>query len=210
MSNYLVIATVTTALAQIIRRSVQSAIDGSDVVIGRPDPNSTPVHRVHLFLYQTQLNDSIRSNDSSTSVDGGLVTRPRMAIDLNYLLTFYGSENQLESQRMLGAVMRDLYSYPVLTKPIIQNAISSQSFLTNSNLADTMENIIVTLLPISLKEMSKLWSIFFQTPYTLSVIYQASVIMIESGDPIKQSLPVSDEIKIRSDVLIKPFPNIKK
>ena len=32
---------------------------------------------------------------------------------------------------------------------------------------------------MNLEELSKLWSVFFQTPYALSIAYQASVVLIE-------------------------------
>jgi hypothetical protein len=56
MSNALAIATVTTALAQIVRGAAQSVVNGADVVTGRPDPNAAPGHRIHLFLYQVTPN----------------------------------------------------------------------------------------------------------------------------------------------------------
>ena len=42
MSNALAIATVTTALAQIVRTAAQSVVNGADVLTGRPDPAATP------------------------------------------------------------------------------------------------------------------------------------------------------------------------
>ena len=37
MSNHLAIATVTAALAQLVRDATQSAVPGSDVLLGRPE-----------------------------------------------------------------------------------------------------------------------------------------------------------------------------
>ena len=63
MSNALAIATVTTALAQIVRTAAQSVVNGADVLTGRPDPNASPAHRIHLFLYQVSPNGAMRNSD---------------------------------------------------------------------------------------------------------------------------------------------------
>ena len=47
-----------------------------------------------------------------------------------------------------------------------------------------------TPLSLSLDELSKVWSVFFQTPYLLSVAYQASVVLIETDDAPTAALPV--------------------
>jgi Pvc16 N-terminal domain len=212
MSNALAIATVTTALAQIVRTAAQSVVNGADVLTGRPDPNATPAHRIHLFLYQVSPNTAMRNWDLPLRAsEGGLVARPTAALDLHYLLAFYGSENELETQRMLGAVVRDLHSRPVLTRSMIQAAIASQTFLAGSNLVDAVEQVKFTPLGISLEEMSKIWSIFYQIPYALSVAYQGTVILIESDEPARPTLPVlSRGEKDRGvDTLLGPFPVIE-
>ena len=191
MSNALAIATVTTALAQTVRTAVQSVIDGADVLTERPDATAIAQPRVRLFLYQTTPNSALRNDDLPTrSVDGKLAMRPTVALDLHYLLAFYGDETQLQTQQMLGAVARDLHARPLLTRQMILNAVASQAFLNGSNLADAMEQVKFTPLHLSLEELSKLWSVFFQTPYALSVAYQATVVLIEREDIASRALPV--------------------
>lgn len=191
MSNALAVATVTTALAQIVRTAAQSAIAGSDVLTERPDTVALTQPRVRLFLYQVAPNGALRNNDLPTRTAVGVATkRPTAAIDLRYMLAFYGSEGALEPQRMLGAVVRDLHAKPVLTRDMIVNAIASQSFLADSNLADSLEQVKIVPLPMELEEMSKLWSVLYQTPYVLTLAYQASVLLIESDDPAEAPLPV--------------------
>jgi hypothetical protein len=213
MSNALAIATVTTALAQAVRSAAQSIVPGAEVVTGRPDPSATPGHRIHLFLYQVSPNGAMCNNDLPTrSSNGRIVARPAVALDLHYLLAFYGSETDLEAQRMLGAVVRDLHARPVLTRMVIEGAISSQSFLAGSNLADAVEQVKFTPLAVSLEEMSKLWSIFFQTPYALSVAYQGTVVLIDSEEPAQPALPVlkRGDTDQGVETLLGPFPLIER
>jgi hypothetical protein len=209
MSNALAIATVTTALAQIVRTAAQSVVNGADVLTGRPDPAAAPAHRIHLFLYLVSPNGALRNTDLPTrSSDGKVTSRPAVALDLHYLLAFYGSETELETQRMLGAVARDLHARPLLTSSMIQGAIASQPFLTGSNLADSIEQVRFTPLAVSMEEMSKIWSIFYQIPYALSIAYKGTVVLIESDDPAQQALPVlkRGDTDQGVETLLGPFP----
>jgi hypothetical protein len=45
--------------------------------------------------------------------------------------------------------------------------------------------------PLNLEELSKIWSIFFQTPYALSIAYTGSVVLIEADVTPRPGLPVA-------------------
>jgi hypothetical protein len=47
-----------------------------------------------------------------------------------------------------------------------------------------IERIKLTPLTLSLEDLSKLWSVFFQVPYALSIAYEASVVLIEPSTPL--------------------------
>ena len=136
-----------------------------------------------------------------------------MALDLYYLLAFYGDEKELESQRMLGAVARDLHANPILSRQAIRDAVASWGVvLTNSNLDKAMEQVRITELPLNLDELSKLWSVFFQTPHALSVAYRASVVLIETDDAVSPAAPVlqrgQDDRGV--ETLLGAFPRLDK
>jgi hypothetical protein len=212
MSNALAIATVTTALAQIIRTAVQSVVPGADVLTERPDSTPLGQPRVRLFLYQVSPNGALRNNDLPTrAANGSLVKRPTVALDLHYLLAFYGNENDLEPQLMLGAAVRDIHAKPVLMRQMIEDAIISVPFLAASNLADAVEQIKFAPLSLSLEELSKLWSVLFQVPYALSVAYQGTVVLIESEDNAQAALPVlrrgAEDQGVNT--LLGPFPSLE-
>ncbi|WP_051309284.1 DUF4255 domain-containing protein [Desulfogranum japonicum] len=213
MSNYLAIATVTAALVQLVDNAVKK-IDGANVEVGRPTTTTNTGNLTYLFLYQVVPNAAIRNHQLPTrSSEGHLIQRPTVALDLHYLLAFYGN-TELDAQMMLGAVARDLNASPVLTKQMIEDAASSlyNDFQKESNLAESVEQVKFTPHPISLEELSKLWSIFFQTPYALSVAYQASVVLIEAEESPSPSLPVLRRGKDDQgvDVLLGPFPTLAR
>lgn len=205
MSNFLAIATVTATLSQTIRAALAGDVPGADVSAARPDRKGEhmPETGVNLFLYQVTPNAAWSNADLPTrGSDGRLLQRPQAAMDLHYLLSFYGDELQLEPQRLLGSTVRALNAKPVLTRKMIQDTLAnpSYSYLGGSNLSEAIELVKFTPLPLTLEELSKLWSIFFRTPYTLSITYQGTVVLIETEETPQAALPVR-----KRDVYVVPF-----
>lgn len=192
MSNFLAIATVTAALSETLQAAVGPDVPGANVTTLRPNGSESGT-TLNVYLYQVTPNASLTNVDLPTRrPNGELMQRPQAALDLNYLLTFYGAEAQLEPQRLLGSAVRALHARPIMTREAIRQTIAKPSFafLAESNLADAIELVKFTPLGLSLDELSKLWSVYFQTQYSLSVAYQATVVMIESEDSTHAALPV--------------------
>jgi len=199
MSNFLAIATVTETLRQMLDSAVGNAIAGATATAVRPAataagaPAGLPDPGVNVFLYQVTPNASWRNMDLPNRRDDGSVSgRPRVALDLHYLLTFYGKDNQLEPQRLLGRAVQILHAKPVLTRQQVRSSVTTVAFLKTSNLADEVELVKFVPLSLSLEELSKLWSVFFQTAYALSVAYQGTVVLIEGDESPRQALPVRE------------------
>lgn len=183
MSNAQAIATVTATLSQLIQQEIQVDVPGAIVSTVRPDiaGNNSAEAKVNVFLYQVTTNASLRNIDlPSRRSDGSLSQKPKAALDLHYLLTFYGNEATLVPQLLLGSTVRTLHSEPQLTRQRITGVVNSLSYLTGSTLADDPELVKFTPLPLSIEELSKLWSVLLTTPYALSMIYIATVVLIES------------------------------
>ena len=197
MSNFLAIATVTEALRQILQTATKaSKISGAMATALKPVTGAVglPAVGVNLYLYQVTPNSALRNADQpSRRSDGTVVEAPQIALDLHYLLTFYGKEQELEPQRVMGSVLRYLNSRPLLTRKSIQNAKSATPGipgLADSNLDDQTELVRIMMIPMTLEELSKLWSVLLQTSYMLSVAYQASVVLIQGDDLAQPALPV--------------------
>jgi hypothetical protein len=201
MSNYLAIATVTATLSDVLRKAIETDVPGAIVTTHRPDEpkNGTPQPGVNIYLYQVTPNAALRNNDLPIRDSAGVVvTRPQAALELSYLLTCYGDDNKLEPQRLLGLVIRTLHSRPLLTREIIKQYVdmiepgSVHDYLMQSDLAEQLESIRFSATLYNLEELSKLWSVFFQTPYTLSVAYQASAVLIDGTESPRIALPVRE------------------
>ena len=146
-----------------------------------------------FFFIRLRPIQPIASHLPTRRANGQLAQRPQEALILHYLLSFYGDENNLEPQRLLGAAARQLHAQPLLTKQDIVQTLANPPYdtiLATSNLADQLDLVRFTPLGLSLEELSKLWSIFFQSPYVLSVAYQGSAVLIEADETLQPALPV--------------------
>jgi len=194
VSNYLAIATVTAALRDILQEAATAAVTGATVTLRRPDHANTEnadKASINLYLYQALPNTMWRNVDLPTrTADGRLLQRPQIALDLYYLLSFYGSELEMEPQRLLGSVTLALHTQAILQASTIQQAINNTSLLSQSDLFQQVELVKFHALNMSLEELAKLWSVFFQVPYTLSMAYCASAVLIDADITPMETLPV--------------------
>ena len=184
MSNPLAIATVTQTLRNVLQDSLGPAnVTGAQVTFLRPDDSThLPNPGVNVFLYQISPNPALRNADLPTrSTDGTLLQRPQAAVDLYYLITFYGDDTKLEQQRLLGAVTLALHAQPWLPVADIATA-QAESYLAGADLAAQHERVRFRPVSFSLEELSKLWSFLLKTDYVLSAAYVASVVLIDTAD----------------------------
>ncbi|MGA5502552.1 DUF4255 domain-containing protein [Streptomyces umbrinus] len=201
MSNALAIAHVTQALALLIEANLQPEIDMAVKVEPRKpsaDPPAEPT--ITVFLYQVTPNTSQRNNDLPTRAsDGTLLKRAAAALDLHFLISAYGEESELVGERLIGSVVRTLHEIPVLPKDIIELA-GEKPYLAGSDLAEAAQRVRFSPTVMDIDETSKLWGMLHQTPYTLSVVYQAALVFIEGRD-----VPVAAKPVERSAVRVLPF-----
>jgi hypothetical protein len=212
MSNSLAIATVTAALRNLIQKGLDNdalPVSGARVSTQPPDEVNPKIDLINLFLYQTMINGAWRNMDIPRRIKPGETGQPPLALNLYYLLTAYGKDNDLTdpiSHRLLGRAMRVLHDHPVLSSAEIKAA------LTDNDLYDQIEHVRITPQPITVDEMSKLWTTF-QAKYRISTAYQVSVVLIESQRPSNAPLPVLSRGEKDRGVdaqanLASPFPTL--
>lgn len=194
MSNYLAIAAATAALRALLEDVVAGVVAGSEATVARPGdtPDMTPAVGANVFLYGITPNAAWRNADLPARRAGGDVAqRPAAALDLHYLISFYGDDRLLETHRMLGAVVRTLHARPVLPRELLRQVTQSTASLNAADLSEAPEPVRLTPVLLNLEELSKLWSVLFQVPYALSVAYQASVVTLEAEETPAPRLPVA-------------------
>ena len=201
MSNALAIATVTQALALLIENNLSPEMDIAVKVETRKPPAEPPVEpTINVFLYQVTPNPSMRHTDLPTRAsDGTLLKRPVTALDLHFLISAYGEEAELVGQRLIGCVVRTLHEIPVMPAELIELA-AERPYLAGSDLVDSPQRLRFTPTVMDIDETSKLWGMLHQTPYALSVAYQASLVLIEGRER-----PVPAKQVDRRTVTVLPF-----
>lgn len=199
MSNYLAIATVTATLRNLLQPAVAAAVPGAVVTMQRPEAVTNGAQndpKVNLYMYQVMPNAAWRNHEitirratATAATDRGqdkLEYRSIVPLNLHYLLSCYGAESELEPQRLLGISVGVLQENARIPLAAVRATIQEHSYLATSDLPFQMEyieHIQLTPIRLDLEEMSKIWSVFFQVPYALSVAYEASVVLIEPGVP---------------------------
>lgn len=208
MSNALAIAAVTTTLRNLLQQRFDTDGSGGVTVTTRPldkvRDNNNNGNQVNLFLYQTQINAAWRNMDIPTQVKPGETGQSPLALNLYYLLTAYAQNDDFPdpiSHRLLGQAMSVFHDYPILSSEDIKTALPDY---------DQVERVRITSQPLSLDELSKLWTTF-QTQYRISAAYEVAVVLIESTRPTKVPLPVlargvGDQGVASQASLIPPYP----
>ena len=186
MSNSLAIATVTATLRNLLTRGLDASIAGSTVTTQPPDTarDSNGGNQVNLFLYHTAIDAAWRNRDMPRQVKPGETGMPPLPLTLYYLITAYGlDDDDVTSHLLLGRAMGILHDHPLLGAAELKDA------LPDNDLHQQVERVRITPQPMSLDEMSKLWTTF-QTQYRISAAYEVSVVLIESTLPVRTPLPV--------------------
>src|SRR5947209_5887360 len=135
MSNALAIAAVTATLRNLldsINLDTNAALGQVNVTTKPPDEarDITNPNQLNLFLYQVLPNAAWRNMDIPQRVKAGETSVPPLALNLYYMLTAYGLDNDdTFGHRLLGLAMRILYDHPLLgaleIKAALPNPIDS-------------------------------------------------------------------------------------
>lgn len=208
MSNSLAIAAVTTTLRNLISQAVAQEL-GDGIVTTQPLDKARydrDKNQINLFLYHILPNASWRTMDLPNRVKPGEIGQPPLALNLYYIITFYGKDNDdILAHRLLGKAMHILNDYAVL------NPADIKISLGESDLHNQVERVRITLQPMSLEDVSKLWRTF-QTQYRISAAYEVSVVIIESSRFVKTQKPVltrgEDSLFVEASLTL-PFPTLE-
>jgi len=212
MSNALAVTAVTATLRNLLIAGLANELAGGKVTT-KPldkarDPNGS-LNQVNLFLYNVTYDAAWLNMNMPNQIKPNETGFPPLPLVLHYLITAYGANDDAQdpvSHTLLGTAMRVLHDHPLLGADEIKAA------LTASDLGEQIERVRITPQPMSMDEMSKLWTTF-QTNYRISAAYQVSVVLIESTRATRTPLPVltrgRDDSGIRSQPdLTPPFPTI--
>lgn len=192
MSNFLAIGGVSATLQTLLRDRMElpAGVTRNDlqVTLSTPQPEgdaqAAEPTRVNLFLYRATENASLKNQMIPGQGHPGEYGHPPLSLVLHYLLTAYGTTddngllNETLAHFLLGSAMRVLHDYPVITEALM-TVNSPVAQILHSSLRGEFEQVKVCLDPISLEDLSKVWTALTR-PYRLSTAYSMSVVQIES------------------------------
>lgn len=212
MSNVLAIAAVTQLLKNMLNDALingeVSQVMGADFLVTALPPdrvvNEQPDQQqptLNLFLHRITPNAALQQEDLPTrDAAGRLTRRPRLALNLHYMLTAIGSD-ELQAEILLGYAMQMFHETPVLPREAIRAALQlapppgadilpdNLGIIQVAALADQAELIKITPHTLSMDDMSKMWTAL-QARYRTTVAYDVCVVLIERELPTRPTLPV--------------------
>ncbi|PZD70855.1 hypothetical protein C1752_08849 [Acaryochloris thomasi RCC1774] len=210
MNSGLAIASITAVLKNLledglVQNTALSSMGNILVTTLPPDQISVGVDgqpQLNLFLYQVSQNrnadwighgaqETNPDNFSRSAQANPLNETSRLAINLHYLITVYGTQD-FQTEMLLGCVMQLMHQSPVLSNDAIRSSLKHAASMNRagpfaqavaSNSFDVLINQLgqVQIEPdlFDTEQMSKLWSLL-QGSYRPSVTYQVSMVSISS------------------------------
>jgi hypothetical protein len=160
-------------------------------LIALASPKSPGSNVLTLFLYKVIENAHFKNDQPPlpAPLPNGTLAQPLppLTVDLHYLLTAHaGAGDLFEAHRALSRAMRVMYDNAVLRGSQLRSNSPSTGLTADSVLR-------VTLNPISMEDMTRVWSVFPDTPYEISVPYLVTPVAIESAR-VLGGAPVVDQL----------------
>jgi len=192
-SSALALASVTAVLKHLLEnclaaRGVTTALGGDATVSSLP-PDRVPSGaderaQLNLFLYLVTPRVGL-----ATSLPHGADGRPRLALELRYLISAYGSQDY-QAEILLGHALQLLHERPAFERAEIAAALAALTdgsdgrvippalgALRASDLAHQVERIEILPEFLNAEEISRLWSAL-QAKYRPSAVYRVSAVVI--------------------------------
>lgn len=158
--------------------------------IALASPKNPGTNLLTLFLYRVVENPELKNADRllrPANGNGGFIEQsPPLTLDLYYLLTAYALADPLQAHAALGRAMRVFYDNGILHGSLLHT--------DNPGTGLTEDSVLrITLDPITMEELSRIWGVFPDTPYEISVAYLVTPVPIESARTEPRA-PVVDQV----------------
>lgn len=173
---------VTQALTTRLEAALaMSGVPGTVFVGPLDDPDASGAALI-LFLYRMMPNATLRNREhrvvNVAPPPPIIVHHDSLPLDLYFLITVGTRSGQSEEPmlRALGYAIRELQTDPNLTGPGVDH-----------------ETIHLSLDPLTIEEVSRVWALFPAANYRTSVAYLASPVWIDPAQPAAQPANVIED-----------------
>lgn len=181
--SYTAISEVTKAIVTLLKKKMKRSSSLPITLLPPGHEKLDNEEGLNLYLYRVVENLFFKNRNWQGDHNKPGLSYPPLALNLFYLLTPYAKDlgpsdsgtDEAITHQILGDAMEVLHENPVL------NDVHDNDFDANKNLDEDLRNsfekIKISLSPISMEELSKIWSTI-NKPYRLSVIYEVSLVQI--------------------------------
>lgn len=166
-----VISDISQTLQKLLQDKLSDLVGKGHVSVESPAEiamDNTPC--LIIFLYQITENPHFKYQEPERIASDQL-SRPPFVVDLHYLFVPYGKDRDNEYQ-ILGRVIQTFSDYPTLRGTGLQGG-----------LAGSGKEFRVIHQSLSLEELVRLWTTFYNRPFKASVSYQVTPVGIDSALP---------------------------
>jgi hypothetical protein len=166
VSDFKAISATTKTLERLLVDKLGVAVE----VALPPTEITATTALVGLFLYRVEINPFLANMDWKRTGSTQLVAPP-IGLNMHYLVTPYGPD-LVEIQKTLGEIIRTFHQFPV---------IEAADPLLSPDLAGMTEELRIVPRPLPLNDMLELWKAFEKLSYRLSLTYEVSAVLVDSG-----------------------------
>jgi hypothetical protein len=197
MASHTAIAAVSRTLRTLL---LDRMVTAAEITLTPPDVELAGVNgpRVNLYLMQVIENAALKNQEIPGTGHPAAYGHPPLSLDLRYLMTTHSAvENQrdadVNAQTILGDAMRVMNDFG---NRIDQLAIVNPAAGTpgdpvlDPDLTREFERLKIVLHPASLDDLTKVWSAVSGTNFRRSVVYEITVIQIETPTTRVRPQPV--------------------
>jgi hypothetical protein len=170
-----IIRDVGESLVELLRSELVGLVNSpQQIALTSPVNAEQQQIRLTVFLYSVTPTAELR-NAPAIRVAPGQERRPPLPLDLYYLMTAFApdtihdpTDRTLEADRLLGAAMQVFYDNGMLSGGLLRGVIPRDTELR------------LTLQPITVEDLTRIWSVFPDQVYRASVSYLVTPARIDS------------------------------
>ena len=197
VASHTAIAAVSRTLRTLL---LDRMVTGAEITLAPPDVQVPGVNgaRVNLYLMQVIENAALKNQEIPGTGHPAAYGHPPLSLDLRFLMTTHSAvENQrdadINAQTILGDAMRVMNDFGNrIDELAIVNPVAGTPGdpVLDPDLTREFERLKVVLHPASLDDITKVWSAVSGTNFRRSVVYEVTVVQIETLAPRARPQPV--------------------
>ncbi|WP_116132688.1 DUF4255 domain-containing protein [Tropicimonas sp. IMCC34043] len=199
MADYHAIGRVTASIRRLLQDRM---VSGAAVTAAPPDQTVAGFDgaRVNLYLFQVLENASLKNDHGPNRGHPASYGRPPLSLNLRYMMTSHADsevqpDSDITAQEILGDAMRVLHIFgnrmdtltlinlapPALNEPVLDPELSQE-----------YERLKITLHPVSMEDVTKIWSALSEENFRRTVVYEVTVVQIDQTEPTRIAPPVEE------------------